>query len=131
VRLGNTPVTAGLAKQSAAIVARAIVQEKLEALDRHALIEIQDWRDVDEEIVLALRETLRSAKPLPAKYGAGTYAAHVVAAAVSEAVAVKTDIGAMMQRMVAALKVMHDGNPSWGPLYVAHPGDMVARAIRL
>jgi hypothetical protein len=31
-----------------------------------------------------------------------------------------------MQRMLAALKVMHDRNPSWGPLYVAHPGDLAA-----
>jgi hypothetical protein len=26
--------------------------------------------------------------------------------------------------MLGLLKVMHDANPSWGPLYVVHPGDV-------
>ncbi len=26
--------------------------------------------------------------------------------------------------MQDALKTMHDANPSWGPLFVAHPGDL-------
>lgn len=126
VRLGNTPVTAAVAKRSAAVVARTIVQEKLESLERHAFGEIQDWRDADEEIVTALREALRSAKALPAKFGPGTYAAHAVAAAVIEAVQSKAELPKLTQRMVAALKVMHDKNASWGPLYVAHPGNVVA-----
>jgi hypothetical protein len=131
VRLGSSPVTVPVAKRSAAIVAKAIVQEKLASLERHALGEIQDWRDGDEEVVRALRETLRGAKPLPAKYGPGIYAAHVVAAAVTEGVGQasgpKADVGRLMERMLGALKTMHDRNPSWGPLYVAHPGDLVAR----
>jgi hypothetical protein len=28
--------------------------------------------------------------------------------------------------MLTALKAMHDANPSWGPLHVAHPGNVVA-----
>ena len=127
VRLGSSPVTAAAAKRSAAVVAKTIVGEKLASLERHALGEIQDWRDGDEEIVGVLRETIRSATPLPGKYAPGTYAAHVVAAAVMEAAAAKADVGRLMQRMLGALKVMHDKNPSWGPLYVAHPGDVVAR----
>jgi hypothetical protein len=129
VRLGRTAVTGAVAKKSAAVVAKAIVQEKLAALERHALLEIQDWRDGDEEIVRALREPLRSAKPLPAKYGPGPgiYAAHAVAAAVTEAASAKADVGMLMQRMVVALEGMHDKNPSWGPLYVAHPGDVAVR----
>ncbi|MGB8931825.1 MAG: hypothetical protein WCC48_11315 [Anaeromyxobacteraceae bacterium] len=127
VRLGSSPVTAAAAKRSAAVVAKTVVEEKLAALEQHALGEIQDWRDGDEETVGTLRETLRSSMPLPAKYGPGIYAAHVVAAAVFEAASTKADLKRLMQRMLAALKVMHDKNPSWGPLYVAHPGDVVAR----
>ncbi len=127
VRLGSTPVTVTVAKRSAAVVAKTIVGEKLAALEHHALGEIQDWRDGDEEIVMALREPLRSAKPLPARYGPGIYAAHVVAAAVTEALQAEADVGRLMQRMLAGLKTMHDRNPSWGPLYVAYPGDVVAR----
>jgi hypothetical protein len=119
-------VTVTVAKRSAAIVAKTIVQEKLAALEHHALGEIQDWRDGDEEIVRALREPLRSAKPLPPRYGPGIYAAHAVAAAVMEALQAKADVARLMQRMLAGLKTMHDKNPSWGPLYVAHPGDVVA-----
>lgn len=129
VRLGNAPVTVTAAKRSAAIVAKTIVTAKLAALERHALGEIQDWRDRDEEIVLALRGTLRSSKPLPGKYGPGIYAAHVVAAAVTEALQAKGAPAALLQRMLAALKTMHDKNPSWGPLYVAHPGDVVAWGV--
>ena len=27
-------------------------------------------------------------------------------------------------RMLALLKPMHDSNPSWGPLFIRHPGDV-------
>jgi hypothetical protein len=49
-----------------------------------------------------------------------------VAAAVTEALQPAADLGLLMRRMLAALETMHDRNPSWGPLYVAHPGDVVA-----
>jgi len=129
IRLGRAAVTAETAKRSAAVVARTIVQEEMAALERHALGDIQDWRDEDEELVAALRENLRSAKPVAPKDGSGTYAAHVVAAAVTGALSAKADVRGLTQRMIGVLKVMHDRNPSWGPLYVAHPGDMVARRI--
>ena len=60
VRLGGLTVTAGVARASAAIVARAIVKEKLRALEGHALGEIQDWRDRDEAVVAELRQALRA-----------------------------------------------------------------------
>src|SRR5512133_144324 len=129
VRLGSIPVSAAAARRSAAVVAKTIVGGKLASLEQHALGEIQGWRDGDEELVGTLRELLRSSGPLPAKYGPGVYAAHLVAAAVFEAASEKTDLKRLMQRMLAALKVMHDKNPSWGPLYVAHPGDVVARRV--
>jgi hypothetical protein len=127
VWLGGSPVTVAAAKRSAAVVAQTIVRGRLESLERHALGEIQDWRDGDEEIVKALREALRATRATPAKYAKGTYAAHVVAAAVYEAAGTKAEPARLMGRMVAALKTMHDANPSWGPLYVAFPGDVSAR----
>ena len=36
------------------------------------------------------------------------------------------DIPMLFDRMIGMLKIMHDSNPSWGPLYVVHPGDIVA-----
>jgi hypothetical protein len=124
VRLAGEPVTVAAAKRSAAVVAKTVVTRRLASLERHAFGEIQDWRDGDEEIVGRLRELLRSSKPLPAKLGEGTYAAHVVAAAVYEAAGTKAELPATFSRMLTLLKGMHDANPSWGPLYVAHPGDV-------
>ncbi len=130
VRLGRAAVTNDVARRSAAIVARTIVEQRLESLERHALGEIQGWRDGDEAIVAALRGVLRSARPVPTRYAAGIYAAHVVAAAVTAALAPGADVRRLMERMLVALKAMHDRNPSWGPLYVAHPGDVVAWRVR-
>jgi hypothetical protein len=31
--------------------------------------------------------------------------------------------------MLKVLKKMHDTNPSWGSLYVAHPGDIVRHFV--
>jgi hypothetical protein len=30
----------------------------------------------------------------------------------------------LFTRMLAVMDAMHDANPSWGPLYVVHPGDI-------
>jgi hypothetical protein len=126
VRLGRAAVTNEAARRSVVVVARTIVGQKLESLERHSLGEIQDWRDQDEAVVGSLRAVLRSAKPVPTRYAVGIYAAHAVAAAVTAALSPKADVQRLMERMLVALKAMHDKNPSWGPLYVAHPGDVVA-----
>ena len=118
IRLGRTAVTVAVAKASAAIVARTIVREKLASLERHAFGEIQDWRDADEAIVSALREDLRAGRRAETRYVAGTYAAHVVAAAVTEAVGARTDVRRVMDRMVRVLAAMHDANPAWVPVKV-------------
>ena len=54
-----------------------------------------------------------------------TYAAHVVAAAVTEAPATGDNVQQLFGRMLRMLGEMHDQNPSWGPLFVAHPGNIV------
>ncbi len=63
---------------------------------------------------------LRATEPLPPEF----YAAHAVAAAVTAAVAGGGDVPVIFDGMLNTLKQMFDRNPSWGPLRVAHPGDI-------
>jgi hypothetical protein len=127
IRLGRFPVDPDLARRSADIVARTVAQSRLASLDNHALMELQDWRNEDEKIVADLRAVLKTTEPLSASLDKGrTYAAHVVAAAVVEGLAAGTKIPPLFDRMINLLKLMHDTNPSWGPLYIAHPEDRSA-----
>jgi hypothetical protein len=125
IDLGGLHVTAATAKKSAAVVAKTIASGRLDTLDGHAFDEIQNWRDRDEKIVATLIEPLTLAVDLPGRYAGGTYAAHVVSAAVMAALRTPAAIPVIFDRMLGILKVMHDANPSWGPLYVVHPGNVV------
>lgn len=116
IRLGGATLTPGVAKDAAAVVAKAIVRTKLAALDGHALGEIQDWRNEDERIVAALRSRIagrEGAAGAAGKYVKGAYAAHAVAAGVYEAVAGSTRPAEVMPRMVEVLAEMHARNPAW------------------
>jgi hypothetical protein len=124
IMLAGTHVTALQAKQSAKVVAQTIAATKLDALDGHSFSEIQNWRDDDEVLVAELMPTLSTAASLPANRIGGTYAAHVVSAAVMAALENAAPIPKIFERMIEVLKQMHDANPSWGPLYVVHPGDI-------
>lgn len=128
VVLAGVTVTAANAKKSAAVVAQTIAAGKLNTLDGHAFSDIQNWADKDETLVAKLTDPLTMAVDLPGRYAGGTYAAHVVAAAVMSALKTPQAIPVIFDRMLGLLKVMHDANPSWGPLYVVHPGD-VARDL--
>lgn len=122
IHLGDTAVTAGVAKASAAAVARAIATTPLASLEGRTLLQIQDWRDSDEAIVAELRRSLRGGAgggeagrdAAAGAYAAGAYAAHAVAAGVQEAVSGEADPVRVMGRMVAMLAAMHDRNPAWG-----------------
>jgi hypothetical protein len=121
--LGNAPVTASMAKASAAAAARAIVKTRLGALEGRALGEIQNWRNRDEVVVAALRRELRDGDaggPSPGagaaatgRYLEGAYAAHAVAAGVYEAAGGTSNPAQVMKRMVDVLAEMHDRNPAW------------------
>jgi len=115
------------ARRSADIVATVLVRSRMRALENHALGEIQNWRDHDEGTVASLRALLRSDRKPSARYLTGVYAAHVVAAAVTAALEKGGRVARIFERMQAVLKILHDVNPSWGPLYVAHPGDVTRR----
>jgi hypothetical protein len=126
IRLGWFPIDATAARRSAAVVARTVARHRLASLEDHALLEIQDWRNQDEEIVGNVCAILKTTEPLPTSLPEGVYAAHVVAAAIVEGLAEGADIPPLFTRMISLLKLMHDTNPSWGPLYIAHPGDRSA-----
>jgi hypothetical protein len=115
IRLAGVTVTPGVAKDAAAVVAKAIVQTKLAALDGHALGQIQNWRNEDERIVAALRARIaggEGASPA-AERSSDAYAAHAVAAGVYEALAGGTRPAEVMTHMVEVLAEMHARNPAW------------------
>lgn len=128
IKLGesSTKITLEDAKESALIAANCLVQTKMECLENHALGEIQNWHDDDENIVRQIRSILKIADPLPELYAKeNVYAAHVVAAAVVEALQGNIEVDVIFVRMIDMLKTLHDKNPSWGPLYVKYPGNVV------
>lgn len=118
-------ITAAQAKQSAEIVATTIAGMKLQSLEQHSLGEIQNWRNHDEEINQHLRGLLSRAESLPKSLESGMYGAHVVAAGVTAALAGDGPLQVIFDRAKSLLKMMHDANPSWGPLFVLHPGNLV------
>ena len=120
-------ISADLARQSAAAVAKTLVTYKAESLELHALGDIQNWRDKDELRVRTLRAALRTGAQLASDQLTDTYAAHVVAAGVVETVSDgshASQLSLVFGRMLSVLKAMHDSNPSWGPLFVLHPGSL-------
>jgi hypothetical protein len=124
IRLGGVPISVDRAKRSCEIVANVIAAHPMHALNDHSLIDIQNWRNTDEAIMQELQQSLVTNAPVNASREAGVYAAHVVAAAAVAALEGKITIANIFQRMIAVLKKMHDANPSWGPLFVTHPGSI-------
>lgn len=121
----GTIISPADARKSADVVAETIMNSKLFSLEGHALTEIQNWRNIDEEIVTILRSALKSTDPEAEALEKGFYAAHVVCAAIRNAMVTGSDIQMIFNNMITLLKAMHDENPMWGPTYVEHPGDMV------
>jgi hypothetical protein len=117
-------VPAADAKKSAEAVAEAIVGAKMPTLEGHALGDIQDWRNQDEELVAVARNALTTGAAIPLDHTPRIYAAHVVAAAVMAALGQGGVTSQLFDSMVTALAAMHKANPSWGPLLVRHPGDL-------
>jgi hypothetical protein len=114
-----------VAKKSANVVASTILNTKLRSLENHSFAEIQNWRNLDQAIVDELIPILTTSIQLPSRLEAGIYAAHVVSAAVEAALSRGADISTIFSRMLSILKIMHNANPSWGPLFIRHPGNTV------
>ena len=122
--LAGTEVTQAQATQAAAVVAGTIAMERLTALDGHAFGQIQNWCDHDEDVVAELKPMLTAKLAAPVSFASDAYAAHVVAAAVVLALEGAAPIPRLFARLLAGMEAMHDANPSWGALYVVHPGDI-------
>lgn len=123
--LAGRQVSPADARKSARLVADTIVMHKLQALEGHALGGIQNWRNGDEQKVEVMRRLLISGiGTLPERVTEGFYAAHLVAAGVTAALAGEADVRRIFDRMIRVLKQMHDQNPSWGPLFIRHRGDV-------
>ncbi len=124
--LAGTTVSRADAQKSADIVAETIMRGRTASLEDHALGEIQDWRDGDEELVRLVRRLLTTAGDFPLDHVPRIYAAHVVAGAVLEALAARDEaLPPLFDRMKAILGQMHAANPSWSRLFVRHPGSLV------
>jgi hypothetical protein len=126
IQLSGVQVNEDEARKSADVIAEVIMHGKMGSLENHALGDIQNWHNADEKIVQRLRGLLTTVGQMPANIESGIYAAHVVAAAVTAALSHGADITLLFDRMLGFLKKMHDANPSWGPLFVTHPGNIVA-----
>lgn len=124
ITLDGTTVTVAKAKASAKAAGLAIANSKLRVLGGHALSEIQNWTDADERKVAKVRPYLLTAADPAPLLGKQIYAAHVVAAACTTALSKGADISTIFARMVLILDALFDKNPSWGPMFVRHPGDI-------
>lgn len=111
--------------QSADIVASTIVGVNLPTLEGHSLGYIQNWQESDDRIVDQVRQVLRTSRTVDFDQEPRIYAAHVVAAAVFEAVAADGDPAMLFTRLLGILDQMHKKNPTWGPLSIRHPGNLM------
>ena len=115
LRLEGGEVDRAEARESARHVAEILVRHPCRAWEGRALGDVQDWRERDQAIVRELRGGLRAAgassKPPGLPEGAG--AAHVVAAAVEEALAAAAP-GRVQGAMVGLLSRIHRSNLTWG-----------------
>jgi len=104
-----------IAIQSAELTADLIINSKLKALDGHSLKEIQDWTDQDQNIVEEIAGLFRDGKDLSDDFrNNGYYAAHVVAAAIQEALkADAAPVQTYFDRMVDFLNTMYEFDNVW------------------
>lgn len=111
IKLGGQSVTVDEAAESAQITARTIMLTKLTTLQGHSFKEIQDWTNKDQEIADKIQTLLASGTKLTQELrGNRYYAAHVVAAATTEALKEQVDIQTIFNRMKEALNEMHHDN---------------------
>lgn len=114
------PVSLEIAKASTDVVARTIMQSRLNSLQKHYLQQIVDWKDHDQSIVEQLVTIFKTGDSLPASLqGPGFYAAYVVAAATQAGLQFGTNLGLTFNTMQSFLASMHIQNPTWSKLPTA------------
>ncbi|MBY6263717.1 hypothetical protein EI613_17605 [Azospirillum sp. 412522] len=119
------------ARDSARRVARAIARTRYDALERHALASIQNWRDRDERIVKEIIGLLHQGEcedAVAAWLNREAFGTHAVAAAVLLA-AETGDDASSFKGMRTILAAMHQANPVWGPLPIAVRGDIAPHPL--
>lgn len=123
--LGGKLYTADIVRDSASLVARAIMNDSLEALENHQITEIQTWTAEDNRIVQILTtQIFLSGHGLPQALHDGVYAAHGVAAAILVSL-LDGRTSVHQARMIEMLAAMHRSNVSWTGLAFAHAGALV------
>ncbi|MCM3465812.1 hypothetical protein M3660_23100, partial [Bacillus licheniformis] len=64
IQLGRQTVDAKTARKSAAVVAQAITESRLNSLEQHSLGQIQNWHNEDERIASQIRAHIHSESKL-------------------------------------------------------------------
>jgi hypothetical protein len=122
--LAGKAYTRAQVKKAVKTVVKVVLQTPMLALENHRFDQIQNWKNTDEEIVAAIRGHLLAGSKLAADLKPTAYATHVMAAAVMNAVFATQSPQAAFAHMLPMLKQMHDDNPSWGPIFLRHPGNL-------
>jgi hypothetical protein len=122
--LAGRAVSIDDAKRSARVVAEVLATQGFDALEGHALSEVQNWSDQDQGLMESLIPVLSTSGALPDVPSDAFYGAHVVSAAVMASLQRGANVRLLMGRMIAGLKQLHDGNPGWGPLFGVSRGDL-------
>ncbi|MEO1469301.1 MAG: hypothetical protein AAFV86_09600 [Pseudomonadota bacterium] len=122
--LAGRQVSKEMTRVSAGLAAEAILTAPMNALEGHALVEIQDWREHDHRIVqlLTLQVMMGGRRLSPAAHDV-VFAAHAVAAAVNAAL-INGDLATAHARMIETTAAMHATNAAWSPLVVGTPGNV-------
>ncbi len=95
--------------EGAEIFANALVEQPQDALQGHSFLDLQNWRDSDQEITELLRRLLLE-DSLPRHFGPKHYAAHALAAAISESIEPTRgrDEYRVLRNLISLLKLMHE-----------------------
>ncbi len=125
------PVSFATAVASTDVVAQVIMQSPLDALQGHALQELQDWKDQDQAIVDNLVTILKTNGHLPSNLqGPGFYAAYVIAAATQAALQSGAHISTLFNEMQAFLSAMHLDNPTWSKMPTARSMAVLEQGLK-
>jgi hypothetical protein len=129
IRLGGIVVPKNVAIESAARVAKTLVQHKCHALENQPLGQIQNWRNTDERKVSFVRSVLRGQTAVAQFEAQDLYAAYVVSAATMEALDTGANLHGIFIKMMELLKILHNINPAWGPDFMTHRGNLVPHRL--
>lgn len=119
ISLADAQVPYEVVRKSTSLVADAIMNTPLRALEGRSLSQIRLWGEKDEQHVAKIRAIIRSDQPIKQPYPknnpSGYFAEHVVAGATIEALTSGANIKRIFRRMTEMLETMNKFNPTWNP----------------